>query len=192
MARNEPGRFEGATEEPFRPDADRPRQDWTLAIVLAATLILEAMIVIAVLHFAGAAPGQLAAVLGVILLVAPPVMWIVIRLTWAPISRRHPEQPVGPGAASRRFQSFSLGGLARFSNCLTIVVDERHLHLGLPPPLDWCGHGISIPWEALRDPKPRHGGRWIEATLDGRKVGGPAWCLQLIEPADSKDDAVGN
>jgi hypothetical protein len=185
MAGNEPDGFDGKAEQPFSPHAARSGNDWTLATLLAATLIVDAVIAAAVLHFAGASVGQLGAVIALVFLLAPAVMWMVIRLTWVPVSRRHPEQPALPGTVTRRFQSFSFGRMSRFSNCVQIAVDERHLHLRLPPPLSWFGRNISIPWEAMRNPKPGRGGSWIKASLDGRTVGGPAWCLRLIEAADS-------
>jgi hypothetical protein len=77
------------------------------------------------------------------------------------------------------------------NNCLTIVADERHLHLQPLAPMQWLGAGrLSLPLDRITDIRPGVLGQ-MTARLDGRTIAGPAWCLSLAEgtsedmPADN-------
>ena len=63
-----------------------------------------------------------------------------------------------------------------------VTVDENYLHLA---PVDLMrrlgAQPSSIPWESVIIKKRSRSGKWIDATIDGRPLTGPAWCLELAE-----------
>jgi hypothetical protein len=98
-----------------------------------------------------------------------------------------------PGAVSQTWQSFAFGPLARLNNCLTIVADERHLHMRPFALMRWLGAGwISLPLDRMRDIESAFMGQ-MSAELDGRVITGPRWCLSLAsgsaEPAKPDNPA---
>ena len=113
-------------------------------------------------------------------------VFALIRAISASVNRRlaaaHPWQKPAPGAVSRRFQSFHIGGMGLLWG-FHVSVDEQHLHLfptffartlGLRP--------TSVPWAVIRMKKRSRSGRWAEVTIGDLGVFGPAWCLGLAEP----------
>lgn len=112
---------------------------------------------------------------------------------WAPLASRYPPRPVLPSAVSRGFQSISLHGWFGVNNCLTIAVDEHHLHmipwrmfrfLGATP--------VSIPWDAISDVRPSWPKSYSKALVGGTKFQAPAWCLALAaQPEPEEGDPAG-
>jgi len=112
------------------------------------------------------------------------LFWMLVLVMWRPVQRRYPRQPILPGAVSQSWQSFAFGPLMRMNNCLTIVADERHLHLRPFAPMRWLGAGwISLPLDRITGIRPSLLGTSLTADLDGRTIAGPEWCLKLAAGA---------
>lgn len=116
----------------------------------------------------------------------------IISTLWSTLSSRYPAHPVLPSAVSKGWQSITLHGWAGFNNCLTISVDEDHLHLipwrmirafGAPP--------VSIPWGVITDVQPAWPKAYSKARVGGTTMHAPAWCLELAQPlSQSEPDAT--
>ncbi len=158
-------------------------------MVLLAVGVLfgfELSIILVIMFAAGASPRSMVLVVAVVIGSSSAALFLVTRLMWIPLQRQYPEQPVLEGAVSRSMQSFSFGGLARFNNALRITVDERHLHIA--PFVLFSSFGarrISIPWDRIDDVRPAFWPGMLKATLDGRTISGPAWCLRLAGDQDA-------
>jgi len=116
------------------------------------------------------------------LLVAWFLIWGAMRLGWRPMMNQYPPREPAPDAVGRRFQSFRFG-VINLGFSVHVVADEEHLHLRPAHFLRWCGAGpISVPWSAIRLGKPLLGGKWMTASINGKNIAGPAWCLELANP----------
>jgi hypothetical protein len=170
--------YGGTTEPVTSIDSPARRTFFRVAMVIVA---LEPLVIMGVLLAVGL-PWQLivlmlAALVGFLAL----VFWLLVRVLWKPMERLYPAQPILPGAVSKSWQSFAFGPLSRLNNCLTIVADERHLHLQPLAPMQWLGAGwLSLPLDRMTDIRPGLLGQ-MTAGLDGRTIAGPAWCLSLAE-----------
>lgn len=107
----------------------------------------------------------------------------LISAMWSTLSSRYPARPILPSAVSKGWQSIALHGWMGFNNCLTISVDEQHLHLipwrivralGAPP--------VSIPWDVITDVRPSWPKAYSKARVGGTAIQAPAWCLELATP----------
>ncbi len=120
----------------------------------------------------------------VVFAVAEPVviLWAIMKFGWGPLANDFPHQPVDGQAVRKRFQSFRLGML-NLGFSIHVAVDERHLHL---EPAAWMrklgARPVSIPWERIEVVK-RGKGAWMTARIGPYTLAGPAWCLELAEPA---------
>jgi hypothetical protein len=118
------------------------------------------------------------------------VVWLIAALGWNPHARRWPAQPVLAGAVSKSWQSFAFGRLNRFNNCMTIVADERHLHLLPFAPFRLAGaKRISLPLDRMTEISRSTGAGMISARIDGRLIYGPAWCMTLARPEPARAKA---
>jgi hypothetical protein len=159
---------------------DSPQRRTTFR-VLVALLLLEPLVVLGVLVAVGV-PWWLVLCLCVIAgAVLAGVLWGIAMVLWKPWERRYPAQGLRAGAVSQSWQSFGLGRFGRLSNCLTIIADERHLHLSPFAPLRWLGCGvISLPLDRVLDVRPGLLPRSeLTAEIDGHAISGPAWALAL-------------
>lgn len=102
---------------------------------------------------------------------------------WGTLSSRYPAHPVLPSAVTKGWQSIRLHGWAGFDRCLTISVDEQHLHLipwrmirafGAPP--------VSIPWGVITEVRPAWPKAYSKARVGGTTMHAPTWCLELAAP----------
>ena len=116
------------------------------------------------------------------LLVAWFLIWGVMRIGWRPMMNQYPPRDPAPNAVGRNFQSFRFG-VINLGFSVHVAADEEHLHLRPAHFLRWCGAGpISVPWSAIRPGKPMLGGKWMTASINGKNVAVPAWCLELANP----------
>jgi hypothetical protein len=150
----------------------------TMMLIVA----LEPLVILGVLIALGVPWEVIALIFGSLLVITAGVFWLIVRVLWKPLQRRYPAQPVLAGAVSKSWQSFGFGPLMRLSNCLTIVADERHLHLTPFTPMRWVGAGtVSLPLDRISNVRtsPLTMRMLMTADLDGRSITGPAWCLRL-------------
>ncbi len=126
-------------------------------------------------------------VLGVISF-AVSFMALVFRLIvigmWMPWQKRYPARAIRASAVSKIWQSFAFGSLARMNNCITITADDQCLHLDAFAPMRWVGaKRISLPLNRIADVARGRFINWeMTATIDGTRITGPAWCLELAAP----------
>lgn len=153
--------------------------------VLLAVALLDPLIIFIILIGIGAPMWVIPLVAGLGLIVPAMVMWLIVSLGWNLSARRYSAQAVLPGAVSKSWQSFGFGPLKRFNNCMTIIADEKHLHI-VPMALFriFGARTASLPLDRMCNLKPMLGGGMIKATLDGRRICGPAWCMNLAMPPD--------
>jgi hypothetical protein len=158
-------------------DAPSRRMFFRIAMAIVA---LEPLVIIGVLIFVGVPWWMIAciAVFGVALIAG--IFWIIGLLLWRPWQGRYPAQSILEGAVSQSWQSFAFGRLGRLNNCVTIVADEKHLHLLPMTPLRWVGCGvISLPLDRIANVRPGFLPSQTAADIDGREITGPDWALQL-------------
>ncbi len=110
------------------------------------------------------------------------IIWAAMKFGWGPLAADFPPRPVHDQAVRKKFQSFRLG-LLNLGWSVHVAVDEGHLHL---EPAAWMrtfgAKAASIPWERIEVVK--HGrGAWMTARIGPHTLAGPAWCLELAEPA---------
>lgn len=162
---------------------DRASERRSSALVAAALIVFlaaELTIITVVLTLIGT-PAPAAAIIALAIVGLPLlVLAVVVRLTWHPFLNRYPAQPVMPDAVSKGFQSFRFGLVGAYNNCITIVADERHLHLEGMGLIRWFGATrMSIPWEAMTEASPSRMPGMIRARLGDQTVAGPEWCMKL-------------
>jgi hypothetical protein len=120
------------------------------------------------------------------LVVTAGVIRVFLKSLWSPMASRYPARPVLASAISRGCQSITLHGWAGFNGCLTIAVDEQHLHVIPWRMLHFIGATpISIPWDAITDVRPSWPKSYSKALVGGVKFQAPAWCLELAQPVSS-------
>jgi hypothetical protein len=144
---------------------------------------LEPAIIVIVLILVGVPAWTVALLACIGLVVVAGIFWLITLTVWRPMQRRYPAQAIRPGAVSRSWQTFGFGRLLRLSNCLTIVADERHLHLTPFAPMRWTGAWrMSLPLDRITDVRKADlPGFDISARLDGRLIFGPEWCMRLAD-----------
>lgn len=150
---------------------------------LMAIVALEPAIIVIVLIMVGVPARTVALLAGLGLAAVAGIFWLITLTVWKPMQRRYPAQAIRPGAVSRSWQTFGFGRWLRRSNCLTIVADERHLHLTPFAPMRWTGAGrMSLPLDRITDVrKAEMPGFDMSARLDGRLIFGPEWCMRLAD-----------
>ena len=117
------------------------------------------------------------------------LIWTIVHFGWRPFQDAFPAQPQRDDAVVRRFQSFRLGVL-NLGFSIHVAVDEQHLHLQPVAVFRWFGaHRASIPWVSISVIKRSRSGRRITVKIGERTLVGPAWCLELAEPAQSSPEA---
>ncbi len=110
----------------------------------------------------------------------------IVTVTWRQIEAVSIDAEPAPDAVWRKFQSFSFG-MSNFGGCVHVYADADCLHLR---PI-WLARlfgltNVSIPWSEISP------GGWkafgsMQAQINGVKIRGPRWCLELAEagrPAD--------
>ena len=118
------------------------------------------------------------------------ILALFVKRSWSPIAQAHPPQSPATGAVGRDFQSFRFGVL-NLGFSVHVKVDERFLHIVPARYLRWLGAApMSLPWEAVTVVKRSAHGRWITADINGRRIQGPAWCLQLADDPDHRCETV--
>ncbi len=106
-----------------------------------------------------------------------------LRLAWQSAVGRFPRRAPAPDAVSRRFQSFRLG-LFNLGGCIHASADEAHLHLEPVGLLRRIGlRPASVPWDAIKVVRRSRSGRWASVRIGSHTLQGPAWCLDLADPA---------
>ena len=164
-----------AIDDPFRSGAMK---------ALMALVVIEPIAIVCVLLTLGVPWWVYVLFLGCGTVLPAVVIWLIATLAWNPNARRWPAQPVLTGAVSKAWQSFAFGRFNRFNNCMTIIADERCLHLVPFALFRLAGSKpISLPLDRMTDIKPAIGGFMMSARLDGRLIFGPAWCMSLAQPA---------
>jgi hypothetical protein len=99
------------------------------------------------------------------------------------LQERFPPIEPGPGAVTKRFQSWSVE-LANWGNCVHVTCDADYLHLRGAWVLRVMGfQGCSVPWAQVSAPEPTWRRGYRVSTIAGVRVRGPAWCLDLASPA---------
>ena len=170
----------GAAADVTSIDSPGRRLFFRTAMLIVA---LEPLVIVAVLVAVGLPWEVILVLLGGLLTFVTLTLWLLVVLVWKPLERRYPPQGILPGAISQTWQSFAFGPLMRLNNCLTIVADEKHLHMRPFAAMQWLGAGwISLPLDGMRDVEPAIMGQ-MSADLDGRMITGPRWCLSLAAGA---------
>jgi hypothetical protein len=175
-------------ESTFQVSGQPRRRDGSKALVggLILFAVIDGIILATVMLAAGVPIATVALVLLPIILSAPLLILLVVRLAWPPWAREFPAQSPREDAVVQILQSFSFGGLRRFNNVLTITADEDYLHVALPRVLQWPGcRPMSIPWSEITDARRTSQRDWISARAAGRRIAGPAWCMSLALVDDS-------
>ena len=112
-----------------------------------------------------------------------------LRLVWYPLHLAYPPRTPADDAVRKKLQSFRIG-LLNLSYCIHTAVDENHLHLTPATLVRWLGgKPMSIPWEAIEVLKQRIG-KSMTVRVGTRRLSGPAWCLDLADPAKSNKCAA--
>jgi hypothetical protein len=147
---------------------------------LMTIVALEPVLIVVILMFVGVPWWMIAAILVAGVLFTVGVFALISLTLWRPWQRRYPARPILDGAVSQSWQSFTFGSLARLNNCITIIADEKHLHLMPLAPMRWTGaRTISLPLDRISDVRPGWTPGVMRASLDGRAISGPDWCLRL-------------
>ncbi len=127
-----------------------------------------------------------------LLVLTPGIIWAVVRVGWSPWMRVYPPLEPSPDAVRRNFQSFRFG-LLNFGLSIHVAADDEHLHLIPAKLLRWCSaRPISIPWDRIQVEKRSSRRTMIQARVDGKQLMGPAWCLELADPAAGDAGAAGD
>ncbi len=110
-----------------------------------------------------------------------------LKLVWNPLHLAYPPRTPADDAVRKKLQSFRIG-LLNLSYCIHTAVDENHLHLTPAKVVRWLGgKPTSIPWEAIEVLKQSRIGKSMTVRVGTRRLKGPAWCLELAEPAESDE-----
>ncbi len=110
-----------------------------------------------------------------------------LKLLWNPLHLAYPPRTPADDAVRKNLQSFRIG-LLNLSYCIHTAVDENHLHLTPATLIRWLGgKPTSIPWNAIEVLKRSRFGRSMIVRVGTRRITGPAWCLDLAEPAESNE-----
>jgi hypothetical protein len=150
---------------------------------LMGLVIIEPVTIIVVLAVLGVPWWVFLLVLSLATFVPALVIWLIVQLAWNPNARRWPAQPVLPGAVSKSWQSFAFGRLNRFNNCITILADERCLHLEPFALFRLQGaRRISLPLDRMTELRRSLAPGMMSARIDGRLIYGPSWCMRLVQP----------
>lgn len=171
-----------STEVTVTPiDSPSRRNFFRFAMTFVA---LEPLLVMGLMAYLGMPWWIIACIFGFGAALVAGVFWLIALLLWKPWQRRHPAQPVRDGAVSQSWQSFAFSRFGRLNNCVTIIADDRHLHLLPMTPLRWVGCGvISLPLDRIANVRPGLMPSQTIAELDGHSIAGPEWALQLGRPA---------
>jgi hypothetical protein len=117
------------------------------------------------------------------------IVWGLLRAMWGPWQQKFPAQPVAADAVTREFQSFKFGMM----NCgysIHVSVDDHFLHLAPAAFLRLFGlRAFSIPWEEIVVTRRRGRGKWIDAKVGINTLRGPAWCLEIAQPASDDQES---
>lgn len=171
----------------------RDMTGYGVALAIGLFLAIDIVIVITIALSVGLSP---AAAIMLILLIIGAVciaLALVTRLLWLPVQRKYPARPIEGGAVSKPWQSFSFGPFGRFNHCLRLTADAHHLHIHPFVLFGWCGaKRISLPWDRITEVRLSRVPMSLSwAKVDGRRIAGPAWCLELAaleEPESEPDD----
>ena len=175
------------TQDFFTTSGQPGRRDGSRVLVSGFILlgVIDGVILAAILLAAGVPLAVVALIVTPIILAAPLLIMVVVRLAWPGWSSEFPPQLPRDDAVVLIMQDFSFGGLRRFNNVLTIAADEDYLHLALPRVLQWPGcKPMSIPWPEIVEARRSRQQEWITARVRGRRIAGPAWCMSLALPED--------
>lgn len=159
---------------------DPPARKWTFRAVMFI-VALEPLVLFVILLAVGMPLWGIACIFAAGAALIGGIFWIITIAIWKPWQRRYPQQPTLPGAVSQSWQTFGFGVMARLNNCLTIVADEKHIHLQPFALLRLFGaRTISLPLDRITDVKPSAMPAFgLSAKVDGRTISGPEWCLKL-------------
>ncbi len=178
---NAPHADHGAIADITPIDSPTRRTFFRVAMIVVA---LEPLVICGVLMAIGMPWEIILLMIAGLILFTALVFWLLVLLIWKPLQSRYPAQPFLSGAVSQSWQSFAFGPLMRLNNCLTIVADERHLHLRPFVAMQWLGAGwISLPLDRIKGVRSSMLGMQMTAVLDGRMIAGPPWCLRLAAGA---------
>lgn len=112
-----------------------------------------------------------------------------IRTRWNALGRAFPARAPEANAVGQNFQSFVLGSL-NLGWSIHVSVDMGHLHLRPARLVRWLGaRPASVPWDAItfRAVRMSLGKPWVEVTIAGVELMGPAWCLEPAVPLTPED-----
>lgn len=162
-------------------DAPSRRTFFRMAMGVVA---LEPLFVLGVLIYFGVPWWIIACIVGGGFILVIATFWLIGLLLWKPWQKRFPAEPMLDGAVSQSWQSFAFGRLGRLNNCVTIVADEKHLHLLPMTPLRWTGcRVISLPLDRIVNVRSGFLPQQSTAEIDGKTISGPDWAMQLARPA---------
>lgn len=163
-------------------DVDRKDHMLTIAIVMIFTV--ETVILVAILLAFNVQMWIVAAIVVGKWVLPIVVLPVIVRLLWTPIVRHFPAQPIGEGAVSRSFQSVAFGLVNRWNHCLTITVDEDHLHIQPLALFRWFGaRPMSIPFESIENVERSRLPGYLRGMIGPYRLTGPKWCMELASPA---------
>ena len=167
-----------AAVTPIDPPARR-----TFFRVAMTIVALEPLLIFIILMVAGVPWWMIACIFAAGLIIVAGVFWVIALVLWKPWQRRYPAQPILPGAVSQSWQSFGFGRFGRMNNCVTIIADQRHLHLTPFAPLRWVGaRTLSLPLDRISELRPGILPRTsMVANIDGHAISRPQWCLSLAQ-----------
>lgn len=158
--------------------APAPGIDFGAAILIF--LGVDACIVVALCI--ALAPQALAVVVPVTLAAPFLIGGAINALCWAPWARRYPARPQRHDAVVKKNESFTLGRFVALNNAVHLAADADHLHL-IPCLLLRLGGAkvISLPWSRITrlGPSGFSASAPVRATIDGRSIRGPGWCLSI-------------
>jgi hypothetical protein len=168
-----------APQEAAVTSIDEPGRQMMFRTIMLIVAV-EPLVIIGILIAVGVPWIATACIAGIGLIVATMIFGLIVLLGWRPLSRRWPAQPILPGAVSKSWQSLGVGYVARWSNCITVIADERHLHFVPFAPMRWLGaRRMSLPLDRIREVRTGLLPGMMTAQIDGRRLSAPEWCLRL-------------
>lgn len=126
-----------------------------------------------------------------VVLLLKVILPMIARRGWGRLAAAFPRIPAHEGVLRREFESFTVGGL-RLGHGVHVEVDDEHLHL-VPAALGrflGCG-AMSVPWSAM-ELTTVTGGGLRSAMVDGVRVIGPRWCMDLAETKGPSEGVSGS
>ena len=109
---------------------------------------------------------------------------VAIRSIWGALAKHYPPQPEEEDAASRMFQSASIG-ILNLGWCVGITVDSKYMHLKPNFILQLVSRrSMSIPWSEIEPGKHSFFKRYRSFKVYGFTVTLPTWAVDLAKPID--------